>query len=552
MHHSHHKKITIASLALSAILLGLLGYTSSLLLGSGGVDKLTVAPTPHLLEGKTSVSVEEFASRVDYARKIVVLNDATKEDEFKGQVASLGGEIIKQSDGDTYIIQLPKDKVAQQEKVLANSESVATVETDYPIAITGRADWGVERIRADRVWESTAGQNVKIAILDTGIDSAHSDLAGVVAAGYNFVDNNSDYTDGHGHGTHVAGIAAALKNGIGYIGVSHQARLIVGKVLGDDGIGYVSDVVEGIKWSRSQGAQVINLSLGSTHKSKVLEDVISKAVNAGVIVVAAAGNNNGGALLYPAAYGSVISVGASDSKDNLASFSAIGATLVAPGVGITSTLPNNAYGRWSGTSMAAPHVSAAAALLLARGESDVRNALFTTASVVSAGHLPNLETALSGEDVLAPLTTITSPTHRATLSGTVKFTATATDESGIKEVVFRLGDRILTTFTTEPYEHELDTTKLPDGNYDFSVTATDQSGNVALVKIAVTIKNSESTGSLESTLPRQDSDNVSQENRRDTEADNPSQSVRQDNEFTLPSEITNWGQRFLPRPNRGR
>jgi hypothetical protein len=272
---------------------------------------------------------------------------------------------------------------------------------------------------------------------------------------------------------------------------------MVGKVLADDGSGYLSDVVEGIDWARKNGAKIINLSLGTEYNSKLLEDAVNRAYSADVIVVAAAGNNYGGSLLYPAAYSSAISVGATDSQDKLASFSAIGADLVAPGVSITSTLPGNKYAAWSGTSMAAPHISAAAALLISNGIMNVRDKLFENAvdlgisgkdSYYGYG-LVNIEAAVNGKDILAPLITILEPINNVTVSGKVLFKANVTDESGIKSVSFKLGETQIKSFTTEPYEITYDSTKLENGMYEFLVTAVDQSGNTAYAKIVIAIKN---------------------------------------------------------------
>lgn len=573
-----HKKLVFSGVALLAVI----AITTTVVVFKSSINARTVLQDDTAisapLEGKTSVSKESLAAKVDFARKIVAITDASQADALKKKVTELGGTVIEQTDPTTFVIQLAKDTVAEQEAQLVKESLVANIDTDYPIAVSAdRIDWGVERVFAPKVWEKTTGNAVKVAILDTGIDANHTDLNNTITASYNFIENTTNVTDGHGHGTHVAGVVTSVKNDTGYLGASYQSKLLVGKVLGDDGAGYLSDVIDGIHWARQNGAQVINLSLGTEYNSKILEDAINRAVNAGVTVVAAAGNTSGGKMLYPAAYSSVISVGASDTADNLASFSAIGATLVAPGVGITSTLPGNTYGRWSGTSMAAPHVSAAVALLIAKGETKVKETLFATASSVNAGLLPNLEKAVSNQDTHAPLITILEPGNDAIVSGNITLKASVTDEFGIKEVIFALGSKELTRFTVEPYTHTLDTSLFTNGSYDFLVTGSDQNGNTGTVKVTITINNNGTTsptpsaslspsatpssivttsptetvtatpspGSTSTTAPRQDSNNVSQEVRQDTNSDNASVDVRQDSKTETPTLPvgTNYGQR---------
>jgi len=462
----------------------------------GEVQEDTEENNPKLGD-KTSVTSESLAAKIDYARKVVRIKTVDQKSEFEKAVKELGGEIISQNN-DIFVIQLSKDKVAQESDALSKNSAVESIDTDYPVAVLAdQIDWGIERIFAPKVWETTTGNQVKVAVLDTGIDNSHTELSSAILSSYNFVNETADVTDGHGHGTHVAGTIVSVKNDTGYIGASYEAELMVGKVLADDGSGYLSDVVEGIDWARKNGAKIINLSLGTEYNSKLLEDAVNRAYSADVIVVAAAGNNYGGSLLYPAAYSSAISVGATDSQDKLASFSAIGADLVAPGVSITSTLPGNKYAAWSGTSMAAPHISAAAALLISNGIMNVRDKLFENAvdlgisgkdSYYGYG-LVNIEAAVNGKDILAPLITILEPINNVTVSGKVLFKANVTDESGIKSVSFKLGETQIKSFTTEPYEITYDSTKLENGMYEFLVTAVDQSGNTAYAKIVIAIKN---------------------------------------------------------------
>jgi len=225
--------------------------------------------------------------------------------------------------------------------------------------------WGLQKIHADRAWDTTHGSaSALIAIVDTGIDGMHPDLASKIAARANFT-TDSDIDD-NGHGSHVAGIAAAeTNNSIGVAGMGYNTRLLSVKVLDSSGSGYYSWVANGIIWAADNGAKVINLSLGGPYPSSLLQDAVNYAWNKGVVVVAAAGNSNSTAASYPAYYANAISVAATDSNDARAYFSNYGkwVDLSAPGVSILSTYQGG-YAYLSGTSMATPFVSGLAGLVI--------------------------------------------------------------------------------------------------------------------------------------------------------------------------------------------
>jgi thermitase len=204
----------------------------------------------------------------------------------------------------------------------------------------------------------TAGSpEVHIAILDTGIDQQHKDLAGKVVASVNFSDSLTA-SDLNGHGTHVSGIIAA--------GVAPSCRLLNVKVADDNGMVWASSIAEGIVWAVDNGVKVINMSLVVPNSSPALEQAIDYAWSQGAVLVAGAGNNIKSIPVYPAAYPRVIAVAAIDSEGELWSKSNYGdwVDACAPGVEIYSTLPGNDYGYQSGTSMATAYVSAAAASAL--------------------------------------------------------------------------------------------------------------------------------------------------------------------------------------------
>ena len=230
--------------------------------------------------------------------------------------------------------------------------------------------WGIDRINADAdgVWVTTTGFGVRVAILDTGIDLDHLDLQNNIKGNVNFINPRKSANDDNGHGTHVAGIIAAIDNKIGVIGVGPEISLYALKVLDRKGNGWLSDLIEAIQWCIDNDMEVINMSLGASVDNPSFHDAIAGAYDAGIIQVASAGNNGefGGAISYPAKYLETIAVSAVDEHDEFAYFSSYGdeIDLTAPGVAINSTYNDGGYKSFDGTSMAAPHVTGVAALVI--------------------------------------------------------------------------------------------------------------------------------------------------------------------------------------------
>jgi thermitase len=228
--------------------------------------------------------------------------------------------------------------------------------------------WPLQKIQAPAAWKLTSGQGITVAVLDTGVDFKHPDLAGQVLAGPDMIDRDQNPQDLHGHGTHVAGTIAALRNnGLDIVGVAPAARILAVRVLDAQGQGSMSAIADGVLAAVQAGAQVINMSLGGASDGLTLRRAIEQAQQAGVLVVAAAGNEGSTRLSYPAAYPGVLSVGATNAQDQRTSFSNHGTwvNIAAPGDRILSSRLGGGTKAMSGTSMAAPHVAAAAAMLKA-------------------------------------------------------------------------------------------------------------------------------------------------------------------------------------------
>jgi subtilisin family serine protease len=257
--------------------------------------------------------------------------------------------------------------------------------------------WGVDRIDADLAWSTTKGTGVKVAIVDTGIDMDHPDLAANIKGGFNalaprgkYKDPNN-FDDDNGHGSHCAGIVAAIDNEIGVIGVAPEAWLYGVKVLDGAGFGYDSDIIEGIEWCVDNSMQVCSMSFGGYEDDQAFRAAIDAAWNAGIVMVAAAGNDGYEEPdLLPAGYPTAIAISAMDSDDSIVWWSNYGdeIELAAPGVSIYSCYKRGGYTTMSGTSMACPHVSGVAALVLAVHPSytndQVRQTLWNTAEDLGA------------------------------------------------------------------------------------------------------------------------------------------------------------------------
>lgn len=252
------------------------------------------------------------------------------------------------------------------------------------------SQWAWKTIQAYRAWDTTQGSaQIKIAIIDSGIQSTHPDLDAKLLPGYDFVDDDTMPEDGHGHGTHVAGSAAAeTNNSTDGAGTCPNCRIIPVRVLDNAGSGTLSNVAKGIVFAADQGAQVLNLSLGGSG-SRLLEVAVDYAWSRGAFLACAAGNEGTSSqnMACPAAYNNCYAVAATTSTDTRASFSNYGrwVEVAAPGTSITSTWLQSGFMASSGTSMATPHVAGLAGLLSAQGltNAQIRERICATADPIA-------------------------------------------------------------------------------------------------------------------------------------------------------------------------
>jgi subtilisin len=225
-------------------------------------------------------------------------------------------------------------------------------------------DIAIKKVFAEEVWHLTKGEEIKVAVLDTGIDTTHFDLN--IQVSKDFTSSKSGAQDMHGHGTHAAGIIAARENKKGIIGIAPECLLYNCKILDDRKRGSYKSLIAGIEWCIENKIDIINMSLGSSVEPPIdVKNAIKKAYDRGIIMVAAAGNENKD-ICYPAKYDEVIAVSAVGERNEKADFSNYGTKneFIARGVNVYSTYLNNSYKKSSGTSVAAPIVSGCIVLYL--------------------------------------------------------------------------------------------------------------------------------------------------------------------------------------------
>ena len=333
--------------------------------------------------GEESINSPDSAGTTEYVEQEVLVKIKPGADVEK-IVSEVGGTIIETLP-QIYVIRIklePQVSVAEAIQTLEELEEVEYAEPNgicymdlVPNDLDYNSQWAPQLTGAESAWAVTIGDaGVTIAITDTGVDGTHPDLAGKVIAGYDTYNNTAilENTNSavYSHGTHCAGIAAAIgNNSRGIAGVAWGSKIMPVKIC-DDGPDYGaswSDMAEAFMWAADNGAAIISCSFGGIGYSQTMKDAIDYAViDMGCVMVASMGNSYRNETSYPAGYQSVIAVGATDAHDEIASFSTTGnhISVCAPGVEVYSTMPGGGYDYLSGTSMSCPFVAGAAALIL--------------------------------------------------------------------------------------------------------------------------------------------------------------------------------------------
>ena len=273
--------------------------------------------------------------------RYIILFKAKPGNADRDMVRGNGAEIVREfSIVHAMAIRVPNERALAG---LMHNPNVELIEPDYiRYALGETVPWGVTAVNAPQVWATTTGDNVKVAVLDTGIDYNHPDLAANYRGGYDFVNSDNDPFDGNGHGTHCAGtIGAITNNNIGVASVAYNVDLYAVKVLSDEGSGSTSNILAGVDWAVQNGMHIASMSLGGGRFSKTEEKAYQNAFNAGLLIICATGNDSATSISYPAGYASTMAIGAVDSALAIADFSnqGTGIHLVAPGVDVLSTVP---------------------------------------------------------------------------------------------------------------------------------------------------------------------------------------------------------------------
>ncbi len=406
----------------------------------------------------------------------------------------------------THIVELPEgaDEVAVMRE-LKKDPRLKFVELDMllpPDATVSdpsySSSWALPKIQAPVAWDSANGSGVIIAILDSGVDGTHPDLAPNIVPGWNMYDNNADTSDVQGHGTLVAGSAAMVaNNGNGSAGVAWGAKIMPVRITGPDGFGYFSTIAQGINWAADHGAKVANISYGASDSSIVQSAAQYMRSKGGVVMVSA---GNSGVLENFAANDSLLSVAATDSNDQRTSWSSYGSyvDISAPGLSIYTTLRGGGYGNVSGTSLSSPIVAATAALMISANNNlspvDIDQILKSTAldlgdagydiyygagrvdaakAVAAARSI--IKTAIS-LDTQPPAILITSPVG-SKVSGSVPVDVKYSDNIGVTRVELYVNGQKFATDDIAPFAFAWDTSTLMDGAYTLVAYAYDAAGN---------------------------------------------------------------------------
>ena len=420
-------------------------------------------------------------------------------------------------------IKVPEQALEQVKAALARNPHVKFVEKNFIADVTAVPDdpsyptqWHLPKIAAPAGWDITTGNTVvPIAIIDSGIDPSHPDLALKLLQGYNFISRTTDTHDVYGHGTKVAGsAAAAANNSIGVAGVAWQNPVLPIVVVDATGSADYANMASAIVYAADRGVRVISMSISGTDPSSALEEAVSYAWNKGSLFFASAGNTGTNVPRYPAACAKAIAVSATDSADNRASYSNYGSyvTLAAPGSNIYTTANGGGYTYASGTSFSTPITAGLAALIVsinpALTNQQVKDILVQNADdlgvvgydeyfgfgrINAAKSLAAAKVFVPQPDIAAPSVAFTSPGSGSLLSGAVSVSVAASDNTGVSKVEFYVDGTLVASTSSEPFTFYWDTKDVSNGSYQLTAKAYDMASNVSSATITVTVSNTVDT-----------------------------------------------------------
>ena len=424
-------------------------------------------------------------------------------------VGAAGGSIISEiSQIRVKQIKVPAHALEKAKEALSRNPNINFVENNFlaegvvtPNDSYYTSQWHLPKISAPQGWDiSTGCTSVAVAIIDSGVDPAHPDLSNKLLPGFNFLNDNADTHDVLGHGTAVAGSAAAIgNNSLGVSGVSWTNPIMPLVVLNSSNYASYYDIAQAITYAADKGAKIMNISIAGSSSSSTLQNAVNYAWNKGAVIFAAAANYSTSRPYYPAACTNVVAVSATTSSDTLASFSNYGdwIDIAAPGVSILTTKNGGSYSSWSGTSFSSPIAAGLGALIMSA------NSTLTNAQVVEIlkrnaddlgaqgfdpyfGYgrinvyrsLAAVKTTALLTDSSSPIVSISSPTNGAYISGGVTVSVSASDDVGVSKVELYINGNLYANDTTSPYSFYWDTRNYNNGAYNLEAVAYDSAGNM--------------------------------------------------------------------------
>jgi thermitase len=455
--------------------------------------------------------------------------------EFDAILKVHGGKRRKLGQSNLHIVELPSgaSETAVIEK-LAHNPSIKFAELDRRVPHTlavndpyAGSEWHLAKVGASTAWDSTMGAGVTIAILDSGVDGAHPDLLPNLVAGYNMYDNNTNTADVCGHGTAVAGTAAAAaNNGVGVAGIAGKAKIMPIRIAYFDTTanacyGYISTIANGLTWAADHGARVANVSYGGVAGSASVQSAAQYMKSKGGLVFVSAGNNGINENITPTS--TMVVVSATDQNDVKTSWSSYGSfvALAAPGASIYTTSKGGIYQAWSGTSFSSPLTAGVAALMMAAQPSldggvieqlmystavDLgtagRDPLYGYGRVNAAAGVKAALAALGTPDTQAPVSAIAAPLAGSTVSGLVAVNVNASDNVGVARVELQVNGSVVAVDDTAPYAFSWNSAGVANGMSNLVAIAYDAAGNAgSSAAVAVNVANTTTTVTKDTTPP---------------------------------------------------
>jgi subtilisin family serine protease len=477
------------------------------------------------------------APKDEYAphRVIIEARSGLSDSALDNVLSAHGGKRRKLGQSRLYVVDLPAS--ASETAVvaaLAHRPELKFAELDRVVHASATvndpyfgSEWHLTKIGAPTAWDTSQGAGVTIAILDSGVDVNHPDLVARLVPGYNIYSGNTDLTDVCGHGTAVAGVAAASSNNAtGVAGVAGAASLMPIRVAYADSTtggctAYYSTIASGLTYAADHGARVANISYGGVAGSSTIMSAANYMKSKNGLVFVSAGNNNIDENIT--SDGSMIAVSATDTNDAKASFSSWGSfvTLSAPGVSIVTTDNSGGYSTWQGTSFSSPLTAGVAALLMsARPDlsgAQVQSLLYSTAVDLGAAGLDpvfgygrvNAGAAVQAAvrfvappDTTPPSAALAAPLAGSTVSGLVPVTVNASDNVGVARVELLVNGTVVATDNSAPFSFSWDSTGVANGKASLSAIAYDAAGNAGSASaVSVNVSNVTTSVAKDTTPP---------------------------------------------------